>query len=115
MLELEPRAGARDRVTVRLDVCYQGPPCRADVFVGLRLPDGALRFLPELDDVPVPLGVGVPYEGPRSHPILAWEPACKKPTGTYELCAALFVPGSDPNSLANCDWAGMVSFAIAAG
>jgi len=82
----------------------------ADLFVCLRGPDGAIRFLPSLDDYPVPVETSlVLAETPGNIRI----PVCDGPVegltaGAYEICAALFEVDSNPTLLSNCYWAARV-------
>lgn len=78
-----------------------------DVFVGVTFPDGALRFLPELSDHPLPCVSSVCIDGRSagtSIDLLDTKIDPSIPSGSFEICTALFYAGSDPNIPANCVW-----------
>ena len=106
------RSGQALRATLQLGAI--GDPERVDLFVCVRGPDGALRFLPHGDDVPMPSRSDLVLEGDTRVDAAdvatdaSWRP------GPHELTVALFLPGSDPNLINHCYWATSARFELTA-
>lgn len=99
--------GLRDASELRLELCYQGEPLTVDLFVGIRHPDGIIRFLPNHDEYAVPFNSAIDLtveETPMQITVLKQPAQCLAAAGAYEICAALFESGSNPNILSNCFW-----------
>ena len=76
-----------------------------DLFVALSAPDGSIRFLPELGEIPLPFAVKVEgnSEGRATEVLLAeGDVDAAIPPGEYELCAGVFLAESNPYLAANC-------------
>jgi radical SAM protein with 4Fe4S-binding SPASM domain len=101
-----PSASAGRGTSIELELRYEGAPVRADVYLAIQGEDRVVRFLPRLEEVPLPYRVGMllptdspcslrwPGDGTHSE----WKP------GEYEVCAAVFESGSHPNVASNCYW-----------
>lgn len=97
---------AADSCRMTLRIAYQGPPIVADLFAAFRLPDGHVRFLPDLEAMGVPAELGLPLTADESLNVTVFEgplPAGGTPQN-YEVCAALFVSGTFPTQPAHCYW-----------
>jgi hypothetical protein len=96
-----------DSLEVSLEFFYQGKPMLVDLFVGIRCPDGVIRFLPDFEDYPEPFLSFFEFgedRSPLQFTVLDHEADCFQAAGEYEICAALFEGGSNPNILSNCYW-----------
>jgi hypothetical protein len=96
-----------DSLEVSLELRYQGEPIVVDLFVGVRYPDGEIRFPPEFEGYPVPFKSSVNFDGERLPLIFSVFDPCVIPfhaAGEYQICAALFETDSNPNLLSNCYW-----------
>lgn len=92
---------------VSLEFSYRGEPLMVDLFVGIRCPESVIRFLPGFEEYPVPLVSYIEFSQDRSplqFRLLEQAAACFQAAGEYQICAALFVSGSNPNLLSNCYW-----------
>jgi hypothetical protein len=99
------RAG--DSLEVSLEFFYQGGPLLVDLFVGIRCPDGVVRFLPDFEEYPEPLMTYCEFiedRSPMRFNVIDQIPNCFKAAGKYQICAALFESGSNPNLVSNCYW-----------
>jgi hypothetical protein len=91
---------------IDLELRYDGGEVRADLYIAVRGEDRAVRFLPRLEQAPIPFRVGMrlPADLPFS---LRW-PEDGRPaewrSGRYEVCGALFESGSHPNVATYCYW-----------
>lgn len=101
----EVRSG--DILDVSLEFYYQGDPMIADLFIGIRYPEGEIRFLPYFEEYAMPFLSSVMFSEDRIplrfnllHQRLDAWPA----GGEYLICAALFERNSNPNLLSNCYW-----------
>jgi MoaA/NifB/PqqE/SkfB family radical SAM enzyme len=97
------RAGEPLRLSLRFRRPWSHAP--VDLFVGVSIPDGSIRFLPELGEVPLPFAVKVEGSaGGRATEVLLAEGefAASIPPGDYEICAGVFLAGSNPYVNANC-------------
>lgn len=93
---------------LKLDLIVESlPPLTADLFVCLRSPSGAVRFLPSGEDYAVPFEISLSLTGSSEFILVPlWDGPIEGLTiGDYEICAALFETESNPNSLLNCLWA----------
>jgi hypothetical protein len=104
-VEPPPAAGEGPRVRVRLK--YQGKWLAADLFAGVRDPDGTLSFLPDATPYAAPFASGIELTqnaAPVELELWSGSVAPLAP-GRYEFCVALFARDSNPNLLSNCYWA----------
>lgn len=105
-LSEDPGAPSQRRPAFELDLHYEGAPLCVDLYLAIRGEDGAVRFLPRLEEVPTPyrMGVRLPSDSPVK---LRWpmegDASCGRP-GTYDVCGAVFESGSHPNIGSNCYW-----------
>ncbi len=89
-----------------LELCYEGAPVCVDLYVAIRARDQVVRFLPRLEEVPIPYRVGVrlPSDMPVS---VRWRMDADGASGQppeYDVCGAAFESGSHPNVGSNCYW-----------
>ncbi len=88
------------------DVHYEGAPVCVDLYVAIRGEDRVVRFLPRLEEVPIPYRVGVRL--PSDLPVSVRWPmdggVAGGQFGKYDVCGAVFESGSHPNIGSNCYW-----------
>jgi radical SAM protein with 4Fe4S-binding SPASM domain len=107
-----------DTLEVNLEFYYQGEPLVSDLFVGIRHPDGVIRFLPDFEDYAVPFKSFVRFSEdrvPLRFKVVEERIDCSQTEGKYEICAALFQHDSNPNLLSNCYWSSTKPFNITTG
>lgn len=91
---------------IELELCYEGALVCADVYLAIRGEDRTVRFLPRLEEVPLPYRVGmrlpsdlpISLRWPEVGNVAEWKP------GKYDVCGAVFESGSHPNVASNCYW-----------
>ncbi|MCI0558822.1 MAG: SPASM domain-containing protein [Nitrososphaera sp.] len=91
-----------------LELIYQGEaPIVADLFVGIRLSDGVIRFLPDKLEYASPFArrVELSLEKNLLHFSIFEQFQMPSIEGDFQVCAALFEHCSNPNLLSNCYWA----------
>ena len=107
------RVGGKLTITVTLRM--RGEPLAVDLFVSLRSPGGALRFLPTFEDYALPYRRSLQLGGRGGTiKVIVLDRRLEEttPLGDYEVCAALFDPDSNPNLLSNCFWAASETFTV---
>lgn len=95
-----------DTLEVKLEFHYTGEPIFADLFVGIRYPDGVIRFLPNFEEYAVPFSTHIEFREdkvPLRFKVLK-QHLDSATIGDYHICAALFERDSNPNLLSNCYW-----------
>ncbi len=98
--------GIGDILDVELEFHFKGGPMVADLFVGVRQPDGVIRFLPNYEEYAVPFSMHIEFSENRDtlkFKILEQRLDASS-VGDYHICAALFEIYSNPNLLSNCYW-----------
>lgn len=129
----DPHAGARARLQASgLEVTTprvkRGTPIGArltlacglewlhgDLFLSLTFPGRQLRFLPEMTEYPLPFARRVElasWLAPVEIDCFDGQNVTAFPKGVYEICAGLFVLGSNPAILSNCYWTARGSFTL---
>lgn len=100
-----------DRAThtqqVDVDLRFGGGWISVDLFVALRDPGGAIRFLPGGESYALPSAAGVVMSENKAARQVTLVPdgaSWFEAPGAYELCVALFVQHGNPNLLSNCYW-----------
>ena len=91
---------------IEFELRYEGGLVCADLFLAIRGEDRAVRFLPRLEEIPIPYRVGMrlpsdsPFSSrwPEKGDAAPWQP------GKYDVCLAVFESGSHPNVASNCYW-----------
>jgi radical SAM protein with 4Fe4S-binding SPASM domain len=88
------------------DLRYEGAPVCVDLYVAIRAEDRVVRFLPRLEEVPIPhrVGVRLPSDSPLSVRWPTGGDAAGRKFGSYDVCGAVFESGSHPNISSNCYW-----------
>ncbi len=104
----------REVIEVSVDLHCQGAPIVADLFVAIHPPDGVSRFFPNGEEYAVPCLADVKLCEDRTPLRLdALVPGDRlQITGNYQICAALFERGSNPNLLSNCYWSAVSTFTV---
>lgn len=95
-----------DILNVELEFHFKGGPMVADLFVGIRYPDGVIRFLPNFEEYAVPFWAHIEFredKAPLRFEVLK-QRLDSTIAGDYHICAALFERNSNPNLLSNCYW-----------
>lgn len=106
-----------DPVRASLELRFRGRRLSADLFVAVRHPDGAIRFLPGSEAFAMPLRTGIELSEAESSLQLDLVPEGAgrfRAPGDYEICAALFERDSNPNLLSNCYWSASGTIAVGA-
>jgi hypothetical protein len=95
-----------DILKVSLEFHYLGDSIVADLFVGIRYPDGVVRFLPNYEEYAVPFRTNCEFNKEQnSREFKVFEQTVNSlPSGCYQICSALFVNYSNPNLISNCYW-----------
>jgi hypothetical protein len=109
--------GGGDPIRASLEFRFQGNRLSADLFVGVRHPDGVIRFLPNSETYAVPMLTGIALSEKESSMQLDLLPDGAgrfRAAGDYEICAALFERDSNPNLLSNCYWSASCTIAVGA-
>jgi hypothetical protein len=91
---------------VRVNLRFAGKSAKADLFVGVKQPDGLIRFLPGCDAYAVPCRTDIRLDADADLSLVVRDQtqSCLAMPGKYLVCAALFESGSDPNRASNCYW-----------
>jgi len=98
---------AGDAFNIAVEFHYQGQPFTADLFIGVLYPDGAIHFLPGMEEYAVPFVPALDLRADGSQQRVSIGPqysARLSAAGEYGICAALFAVDSNPNLLSNCFW-----------
>jgi hypothetical protein len=108
------RPGEADTLTITLR--YEGAPLRADLFVGVRFPEGHIQFLPRRESYAVPFiaGLALREDSAPEPPLFQLAFGPWPDPGAYRVTVALFEADSNPNLLSNCYWAESRGFTVAA-
>ena len=94
------------QLEVRLNLNSAGKSTKADLFVGVKQPNGIVRFLPRCDTYAAPCMTDILLDADAGISLVVRDrtQSYLAMPGDYLVCAALFECGSDPNRASNCYW-----------
>ncbi|HWC99682.1 MAG TPA: SPASM domain-containing protein [Candidatus Sulfopaludibacter sp.] len=95
-----------DAPRILLNLVYRGKKMWADLFVALKSPDGVIRFLPSMEEFALPFRRTVELSDGQKVIDIAIPAGI---SGPYEVSAAFFEPGTDPNRVSNCYWSQIIA------
>lgn len=104
-----------DTLGVNLAIHCTGIPLVADLFIGIRCPDGAMHFLPNFEEYAVPFMSYMELnedQAPQQIEVLAEPVDFFQAAGEYQICTSLFESGSNPNLQSNCYWSATTTIVL---
>ncbi len=112
---LQPAPGRGQPLKLRVELACSGEPLTLDLFIAVDSAEGHRRFLPSLEGYALPFACDLSC-GRRSLDVVldtADDEDFFGAAGLYRVCAAAFMPGSNPSISSNCLWAGNLTVRLA--
>lgn len=103
-----PAAGRSQPMALRIELACSGEPLALDLFIAIDSAEGRRRFLPALEDYALPYACDLLCGRQSLSVTLDTDEGDGffEAAGLYRVCAAAFLPGSNPSISSNCLWAG---------